>query len=125
MLGDLVDRITDRARQAADDDGVADRVRDRLTNRVDLWRKRRNELHQESKTLVYERVRKGAGQGSLMIGAEAAGRKLPGDPPFVVPNSMREVQPEINLLVSPDPKRLFVKPPENAPSWVFPADEED
>lgn len=124
-LGDLVDRITDRARQAADDDGVADRVRDRLTNRVDLWRKRRNELHQESKTLVYERVRMGAGQGSLMIGAEAAGRKLPGDPPFVVPNSMREVQPEINLLVSPDPKRLFVKPPENAPSWVFPADEED
>lgn len=119
----LVELITERARHAADD--AADRVKERLISRVDHWRKRRTQLHQESKDLVYERVRKGVGQGALMIGAEAAGRRLPGDPPFVVPNSMREVQPEINLLVSPDPKRLFVRPPEDPPTWVFPADEED
>ena len=41
--------------------------------------------------------------GPLMISAEnARARRRPqGRPPFVVANSMREVQPEINLLVSP------------------------
>lgn len=32
--------------------------------------------------------------------------------------SMREVQPEINVLVSPDEKRLVWVPPANAPGWV-------
>jgi len=61
-----------------------------------------------------------------MIGAEASTtRDLLDGAPFVVPNSMREVQPEINLLVSPDPKRLFQRPPENQPAWVFPTEEDD
>ena len=42
----------------------------------------------------------------------------PQNPPIVVANSMREVQPEINLLVSPLKERLFaVPPPGGAPVW--------
>ena len=38
--------------------------------------------------------------------------------PFGVANSMREVQPEINILVSPDERRLAWVPPEGAPPWT-------
>lgn len=38
--------------------------------------------------------------------------------PFIVANSMREVQPEINLLVSPDPARLHWVKPASAPDWT-------
>jgi hypothetical protein len=38
-------------------------------------------------------------------------------PPFVVANSMREVQPEINLLVSPKPQALWYQQPDDAPVW--------
>lgn len=125
LLADLVDRLVRRAR-AASDDASATLVKQRLDNRVDQWKKRRTALHAESKTLVYERTRKGGGEGALLIGAEASTTKdIIDGAPFIVPNSMREVQPEINLLVSPDPKRLFLKPHENQPVWVFPADEED
>lgn len=125
LLNDLVERLARRA-EAASDDESALRVRNVLTASIGNWKKRRNSLHAESRTLVYERVRKGAGEGPLLISAEAAAIKDPIDgPPFVVPNSMREVQPEINLLVSPDPKRLFVRPPEHQPAWVFPAAKED
>jgi hypothetical protein len=34
---------------------------------------------------------------------------------------MREVQPEINLLVSPVPERLFAADPDGAPQWQLPA----
>lgn len=126
FLDALVARLERRALAASGDEETAKLVRERLVNRVDQWKKRRTALHQESKTLVYERVKKGAGQGPLMIGAEAStNRDLLDGAPFVVPNSMREVQPEINLLVSPDPKRLFQRPAENQPAWVFPAEEDD
>jgi hypothetical protein len=125
LLDVLVERLVQRALAASGDD-AAKLVRDRLVNRVDQWKKRRTALHHESRTLVYERVTKGAGQGPLMIGAEASTtRDLLDGAPFVVPNSMREVQPEINLLVSPDPKRLFQKPPDHGPAWVFPTEEDD
>ncbi len=125
LLADLVERLTQRGRAASDDE-AAQRVHARLENRVAQWRKRRTDLLAESKALVYEKVRKGAGEGPLMIGAEASTRRdLLAGAPFVVPNSMREVQPEINLLVSPDPQRLFVRAPDNQPAWVFPAEEDD
>ena len=41
-------------------------------------------------------------------------------PPFVVANSMREVQPEINLLVSPIKDNLIYLAPPGAPQWEFP-----
>jgi hypothetical protein len=43
----------------------------------------------------------------------------------VVANSMREVQPEINLLVSPVKDRLFARTPEGAPQWQLPAGGDD
>ena len=42
---------------------------------------------------------------------------MPDDAPFVVAGSMREVQPEINLLVSPDPARLIDNSTDDAPAW--------
>ena len=45
-------------------------------------------------------------------------------PPFVVANSMREVQPEINLLVSPIKDNLVYIAPPGAPRWEFPPAEE-
>ena len=43
---------------------------------------------------------------------------LAGEAPFVVANSMREVQPEINLLVSPIKERLYYVAPPGAPVWA-------
>ena len=39
------------------------------------------------------------------------------DRAFKVANSMREVQPEINILVSPDKDRLMFRM-KNAPTWT-------
>ena len=101
-------------------------VRARLENRVDTWKKRRAGLAAQQKRLVYERVRAGAGEGPLMISAEASTTKdLLAGAPFVVANSMREVQPEINLLVSPKQENLFIPDPPGAPRWNLPTDEEN
>jgi hypothetical protein len=43
---------------------------------------------------------------------------------FVVANSMREVQPEFNLLVSPAPGNLAFKEPAAAPAWDFPKEDD-
>jgi hypothetical protein len=60
--------------------------------------------------------------------ASAENTRAPGNgsdaPPFVVANSMREVQPEINLLVSPIKDNLVYIEPPGAPQWEFPAAEE-
>nr|WP_217652150.1 helicase-related protein [Tessaracoccus bendigoensis] len=126
LLDGLVARLARRAQAAADDKATATLVEQRLANRVDQWRKRRIALHQQGLKLVYERVRRGASQGALMQSAEAGADLDPLDrPPFTVANSMREVQPEINLLVSPDSNRLAIRPPDNQPVWAFPATQED
>ena len=44
--------------------------------------------------------------------------------PFVVAHSMREVQPEINLLVSPIKENLVYVAPPGAPRWELPHDED-
>jgi hypothetical protein len=74
------------------------------------------------KGLVYEYTRDETVAGPLMVSAENAKSKQDSreDPPFTVPNSMREVQPEINLLVSPIPDRLFYEEPADAPRWELP-----
>ena len=43
----------------------------------------------------------------------------------IAANSMREVQPEINLLVSPLPERLFTRAPDGAPEWALPVGVDD
>jgi len=125
LLNTLIARLEKRA-LAASSESEARLVRERLLSRVGLWQKRRASLHRESKTLVYERTKKGAGQGALIIGAEAStNRELLDGAPFIVPNSMREVQPEINLLVSPNAKNLLQDTPDGLSAWVFPAEKDD
>jgi len=61
-----------------------------------------------------------------MISPESARQRLdsPDSAPFVVANSMREVQPEINLLVSPIPENLVYVEAPGAPSWAMPESED-
>ncbi|WP_171814489.1 hypothetical protein [Arthrobacter dokdonensis] len=40
-------------------------------------------------------------------------------PPFTVANSMREVQPEINLLVTPKKEKLMSWELQEEPEWVL------
>ena len=125
LLTSLIARLTARGLAASGEDS-AERIRLRLDSRVEHWKNRKKALLQQGRTLVYERARTGSNQGPLMIGAEASTRKdLVEGAPFIVPNSMREVQPEINLLVSPDPGKLFLKPADNQPDWDFPTQDED
>lgn len=101
----LVTQIVARARVAGGDD-AAEAVRNRLAGRVDNWVKRRIYVAQTHRKLVYERVRDGSKQAPLLLSPESSRAGEAGGPPFVVANSMREVQPEINLLVSPDKNKL-------------------
>jgi hypothetical protein len=119
---ELIDALVRRVRRASSDEEAADRARQRLYNRLDQWSKRHKHLADQRWSLVYERVTKGDRHGPLMISAENA-RSLAGSrdtPPFIVANSMREVQPEINLLVSPKEENLFYIPPPGAPKWELP-----
>jgi hypothetical protein len=72
--------------------------------------------------LVYEKVTDDTRHDALLMSAENA-RSRAGSrdaPPFVVANSMREVQPEINLLVSPIKENLVYIAPPGAPRWEPP-----
>lgn len=94
-------------------------TRQRLLNRVDQWVKHRKALSQQQLTLVYERPAGDGKHEALLMSPENA-RALAGSTasaPFVVANSMREVQPEINLLVSPIKERLYAVEPDDAPGW--------
>ena len=94
-------------------------ARDRLAGRVGEWKKRQREVAKKHGELVYERGVDGVKYFPLLRSAESAGSRgsRPDDAPFVVAGSMREVQPEINLLVSPDPARLIDDSTDDAPAW--------
>lgn len=79
-----------------------------------------DEPQQFVRSLVYERVTDRSTYAALVRSAESGTRRDDGSvrPPLVVANSMREVQPEINLLVSPDPDRLHHAEPVTAPQWA-------
>ena len=70
--------------------------------------------------LLYERGADNSRRFALVRAAEAAGSRGPRreDAPFVVAGSMREVQPEINLLVSPNRDRLVDGSLDGAPAWA-------
>ena len=78
---------------------------------------------------MYEKVTDDTRYDALMMSAEnaraggAAGAGGTDTAPFVVANSMREVQPEINLLVSPIKDNLIYIAPPGAPQWAFPPEE--
>jgi hypothetical protein len=118
---ELIDALADRVLRAGDEES-ANRARQRLLNRLDQWVKRRKHLEDLRKSLVYESVSDDTRHDALMMSAENARSRADGRdaPPFVVANSMREVQPEINLLVSPIKENLFYIAPPGAPRWQMP-----
>jgi hypothetical protein len=124
LLG-LIDALVARVLLACDEEEAARRARRELGNRLDQWIARRKHLADQRLSLVYERVRDPSRVQPLMMSAENAKSRVgePDAPPFVVANSMREVQPEINLLVSPIKDNLIYIEPPGTPQWAFPAEE--
>ena len=114
----LVDKLSIRISAAAGEE-ESKYARDRLASRVGEWKKRQREVAKKSGDLVYKRGVDDVRHFPLLRLAESAGRggSRPDDGPFVVASSMREVQPEINLLVSPDPARLVDDSTDDAPAW--------
>jgi len=117
----LIEHLVRRALSAGDETS-AGLAKLRLFNRLDQWVDQRKHVANLRKTLVYERVTDEGRYDPLMMSPENA--RLRADsmdtPPFVVANSMREVQPEINLLVSPIAERLIYIEPPGTPQWQFP-----
>ncbi|ACZ20295.1 helicase family protein [Sanguibacter keddieii DSM 10542] len=103
-LDELIAQIVERAKVAGGEP-AAHAVKERLENRVGTWSKRREFVQKKQHTLVYEKVPNGKeGELSPLLLSPEKSRadvSLHDHAPFVVANSMREVQPEINLLVSP------------------------
>ena len=120
-------KLKARIAAAALDDAATKRANDLLVNRLDRWNERAKRAAEMHKTLVYERTGEGGKYLPLIISPENAKASVGGsmEAPFVIANSMREVQPEINLLVSPVPERLFARTPDGVADWILPADEED
>ena len=118
----LIADLAARAAYAATDPEEAAKVEPRLKQRMSRWQ----EKAQKAKgSLVYERMRrKDVIQHPLLISPENAD-VTPAEKVYVVANSMREVQPEINLLVSPSPDRLAFHEPLSAPLWSLPEEKKE
>lgn len=119
LIEDLIDRLVARIRDASDEPST-EHARQRLISRLGQWEKRRTSLLGRA-NLSYEKpydTKDGAFQ-PLIRSAETVRSRDAGlhDAPFIVANSMREVQPEINLLVSPIKERLLYVEPPSAPTW--------
>jgi alkanesulfonate monooxygenase SsuD/methylene tetrahydromethanopterin reductase-like flavin-dependent oxidoreductase (luciferase family) len=123
----ITEKLKKRIAAAALDETVIQRAHDLLVNRVDRWSERAKRATEGDQTLVYERTGDGGKYLPLIISPENAKASVGGsrEAPFVIANSMREVQPEINLLVSPVPEKLFARVPEGVPDWTLPMGEED
>lgn len=114
----LVDRLVTRIRIASGgDDAVADAAKSKLILRLDKWT---DESDKWSGALTYQKDSLGGGQivSPLLVSPETV---VPDEDSrlFQVANSMREVQPEINLLVTPIIGRLAEPLSAAAPKWVF------
>ena len=123
----IAELLKGRIAAAALSDDATKRASDLLVNRLDRWSERAKRAAEMSKTLVYERTGEGDKYLPLIISPENAKVTAASSvqAPFIVANSMREVQPDINVLVSPIPERLFARAPEGAPGWSLPVGEDD
>lgn len=117
----LIDQLVSRAVPAVDEQESADRMRLKLLQRMDRWHDRASDVHG---ALVYERKLQNQVSWPLLISPEDQVAK-PADRLFVVANSMREVQPEINLLVSPSLNRIAFREPVGSPYWQLPEGVQD
>lgn len=109
FLEQLINELKDRIQHAAIDDKQTAYAVEQLRNRLSRWSKLAQTAQGKGCTLVYERVPEGNETlMPLMCSAEDLDNqnKAVTEGKFVVANSMREVQPEINILVSPKPDKL-------------------
>ena len=123
---DIAELLRQRIEAAALSEDATKRANDLLVNRLDRWAERARRAAEMSKTLVYERTGQSDQYLPLLISPENA-KTTPASSvqaPFIVANSMREVQPDINILVSPLPERLFARTPEGVPEWRLPLGED-
>lgn len=117
------DQIAERARRAGGDEAET-LARAELDAWLDKWAERADLAGEREKTLVYDRLGRSAAAKekamALVISSESVTKKdsLRERPPFKVPNSMREVQPEINILLSPDEDKLLIPETRVTPRWV-------
>lgn len=121
FLEELIDRLVERIRLAGDSSvGAAEHASERLASRLGLWEKRRTSLLGKA-NLSYERAfnsKSGTWEPLIRSAESVRSRRSAADgAPFVVANSMREVQPEINILVSPKEEYLIYDEPVSAPTW--------
>lgn len=123
----IAEKLKRRIAAAALDEAAIKRANDLLVNRLDRWTERAKRAAEMHKTLVYERTGEGGKYLPLIISPENAKASVGGsmEAPFVIANSMREVQPEINLLVSPVHDRLFSRTPDGVKDWTLPIGEQD
>ncbi|BCB86608.1 DISARM system helicase DrmA [Phytohabitans suffuscus] len=123
----LINRLKTRILAASRDEDLTKRASDLLTNRIDRWASRARYAAEIHKALVYERTGEGDKYLPLIISPENHRANAGGtiEAPFVIANSMREVQPEINILVSPMPERLFARTPAGIDDWSMPDGEND
>ena len=127
QLEGLVARLQRRMRDAAQDEAVDERVAQQLINRLDRWQERQSYAVARSQTLSYERTGNTGRHLPLLTSPENASAQagLDAEVAFVVANSMREVQPEINVRVSPITERLFLSAPPGAPKWTLPVEADE
>jgi hypothetical protein len=104
QLSQLVDEVLVPRIELAAGQKAAEFARGQLANRLDTWHDAADRAAAEGKALVYEKA-SGDGKRALIRSAESADHNEPPGTQLDVANSMREVQPEINVLMSPDPRR--------------------
>lgn len=117
-VAELIEQITARAMPAVEDADAAEKLRLKLIQRQDRWYGKADET---KGALYYERIPPNTTAWSLLISPESTLIK-PADQVFVVANSMREVQPELNLLVSPTAENLAFKEKPSFPQWDVPVE---
>lgn len=96
----------------------------KLRSIIDRWEAAREEAVKGGRSLAYTvKEKQSSTFAPLVADAEEVsfGRSATGAGPFAVANSMREVQPEISLHVSPLADRLTYREPAEAPRWTFTA----
>ncbi|MGJ8720438.1 MAG: DISARM system helicase DrmA [Salinibacterium amurskyense] len=117
FLDELVERLVKRIAVASGDDSVAEEAKSKLILRLDKWT---DESDKWDGALTYQ---KKAVPGQIVAQLLVSPETVAPDEDtrlFQVANSMREVQPEINLLVTPLPGKLAEPLTATAPKWTFP-----
>ncbi|PAU69282.1 helicase [Bifidobacterium italicum] len=107
-LENVVERLSKRICDAGGEEASQEAER-YLRDSVDRWKLLAQEDAKKKVVLAYDRVPEDDDKYDRLIrSAEQLAESDDGTTGqrFVVANSMREVQPEINILVSPDPNRL-------------------